>query len=281
MTPPFWSPIMFGNQRQILGFLCDPQHPAFRGFPTDSHSNWQWFELLAQGSALRLKGTAASYRPIVQGIDRPDRNHKLAIIYETKVGKGSLLVCTLDLNRDLDKRPVARQLRRSLLDYAASKNFHPATEIDLETNIPAFCWESFLAGLSPKVTADSEHEGNDAIYAVDNNPETMWHTRWDATATPPPHNLTIELKRPITIKRFIETPRTDCDHGRIAKYRIQISDDGKTWRVVAEGKWPNTGKPQHVSLSQAVRTRFIRLEALREVNGQPWTSVAEFDVVPE
>ena len=89
MTPPFWSPIMFGNQKQILGLLCDPHHPALRDFPTDSHSDWQWFELLFQGAAIRLEGTEANYRPIVQGIDQPDRNHKLALIYETKVGKGA------------------------------------------------------------------------------------------------------------------------------------------------------------------------------------------------
>ena len=279
MTPPFWSPIMFANQRQILGLLCDPQHPAFRNFPTDSHSNWQWFELLAQGSAIRLQGTPATYRPILQGIDRPDRNHKLALIYESKVGRGSLLVCTLDLNRDLDKRPVARQLRRSLLDYAAGPDFHPALEIDWAKDLPAFSRESVLARLAQKVTADSEHENQGAIFAVDNNPETIWHTRWDATGTPLPHNLTIELKEPIDIRGFVQTPRQDCNHGRITKYRIHISNDGKTWQAVAKGVWPDTAQPQRVLLSQPVRARFIRLEALGDASGHNWTSVAEFDVI--
>jgi hypothetical protein len=279
MTPPFWSPIMFSNQRQILGFLCDPKHPAFREFPTDSHSNWQWFELLAQGAAIRLEGTTADYRPILQGIDRPDRNHKLALIYETKAGMGSLLVCTLDLNRDLDKRPIARQLRRSLLDYAASPDFHPVTELDLEKNVPTFSRESVLARLAPKVTADSEHENNWASYAIDNNPNTIWHTRWDATGTPLPHNLTIELKEPLNIAGFVQTPRRDCNHGRITNYRIHISDDGKAWRVAAEGVWPDTDQPQRVVLPKPVRTRFIRLEALGAADGKNWTSVAEFEVL--
>ena len=79
MTPPFWSPIMFSNQKQTLGLLCDPKHPALKNFPTDFHSDWQWFELLFQASAIRLNGTADKYHPIVQAIDRPDRNHKLAL----------------------------------------------------------------------------------------------------------------------------------------------------------------------------------------------------------
>ena len=281
MTPPFWNPIHFPNQRQIFGLLCDPKHPALRCFPNDGHTDWQWYELVAQGAAMRMVDTPADYRPIVQGIDQPGRNHKLALIYETKAGKGSLLVCTLDLERDLDKRPVARQLRRSLLDYAASPDFHPTTEIALEKNNPANSRASVLPMLSPQADADSENENNDAMFAVDNNPDTIWQTRRDGTATPPPHRLTIQWKKAMSIKGFIEIPRQDSDQGRIAKYRICISRDGKGWNTVAEGTWPNSAEPQCVLLPKPLRTNFIRLEALSEVNNKPWVSVAEFDVIPE
>jgi len=74
----------------------------------------------------------------------------------------------------LDKRPVARQLRASLLAYAASSKFNPTTELDLDKNLP-FCGQKpVLALLSPKVTADSENEGSMARFAVDNNPTTLW-----------------------------------------------------------------------------------------------------------
>ena len=54
MTPPFWSPIMFANQKQTLGLLCDPKHPALNDFPNTGHGDWQWFDLLFQASAIRL-----------------------------------------------------------------------------------------------------------------------------------------------------------------------------------------------------------------------------------
>jgi hypothetical protein len=41
------------------------------------------------------------------------------------VGAGKLLVCSADLERDLDKRPAARQLCASLLHYMAGKDFQP------------------------------------------------------------------------------------------------------------------------------------------------------------
>lgn len=280
MSPPFWSPIYFENQKQILGLLCDPKHPALQDFPTDSHSNWQWFELLFQGAAIALEDAPADYRPIVQGIDRPDRAHKLALIYETKVGKGRLLVCTLDLNRDLDKRPVARQLRASLLAYAASSKFNPTTELDLDKNLPMCGQKSVLALLSPKVTADSEQENSGAICAVDNNPTTLWESNKTAAGTPLPHSLTIELKEAIDIKGFVETPRADgFKNGRITKYRLHVSDDGQTWREVAKGEWPDSDLPNRVWLSQPVHTRFIRLEALATAGDGKNTSVAEFDVI--
>lgn len=281
MTPPFWSPIMFANQKQTLGVLCDPKHPALKDFPTDLNSDWQWFELLFQASAIHLNGTAETYRPIVQAIDRPDRNHKLALVYETKVGAGKLLVCTLDLNRDLDKRPVARQLRLSLLQYAASPDFKPTTEIPLDGNIPAFSRESTLARLTPKMSASTEHENFWAINAADNNPDTYWHSNWNPPEPALPHSLVIELKQPLTVGGFLYTPRKDCDHGRIARYRIHASSDGRSWNSIAEGNFENSDKPQTVSLESPTTARFFKLEALQEVRNRNWTSVAEFDIVPK
>ncbi len=42
------------------------------------------------------------------------------MIFEAKVGKGKLLVSSADLENNLEKRIVARQLRKSILDYMAS-----------------------------------------------------------------------------------------------------------------------------------------------------------------
>jgi hypothetical protein len=61
-------------------------------------------------------------------IDNFDRNHKLGLIAETKVGKGSMLICAIDLVTLKDK-PEARQLMHSLLQYTASDAFAPKHEL--------------------------------------------------------------------------------------------------------------------------------------------------------
>jgi hypothetical protein len=159
--PAFWNLQLF-NQIGTLGILCNPHHPALAEFPTEDHSDWQWADLLGNfsaansfstagapesyGESLRraagdvttrskamiLDETPANFRPIVQVIDNQERNVKLGAIFETRVGAGKLLVCALDLDTDLAKRPAARQLRRSLLDYAAGDKFAPADELPFE-----------------------------------------------------------------------------------------------------------------------------------------------------
>jgi hypothetical protein len=68
----------------------------------------------------------------VQVIDDWNRNHKLGLIFEGTVGDGRLLVCSIDLRTDLDKRPVALQMRRSLLDYMRSPAFQPRVPLRVE-----------------------------------------------------------------------------------------------------------------------------------------------------
>ena len=137
----FWNYGMFQKACQDLelkpspgtmGLLMDPRHPALTDFPSESHTNWQWWHLIKNSRAVSLDRAAASYRPIVQVIDNIGRNHKFGLIFEFRVGEGKLLVCTADLLK-LKDRPEAAQLLRSLLAYAGSARFQPAATIDMTT----------------------------------------------------------------------------------------------------------------------------------------------------
>jgi len=133
--PDFWSFAMFakGARSKVvpgsLGFICDPESPLLAHFPTEFHSNWQWWQLTKNCKPIILDETPANYKPLIQTIDNFVRHHKLGMIFETKFGKGSLLVCAIDLLHLQDK-PEARQLYYSILKYVESENFSPATELD-------------------------------------------------------------------------------------------------------------------------------------------------------
>jgi hypothetical protein len=125
----FWNTAWTkGQAPHTLGILCDPRLPALASFPTDSFSNWQWWYPVTHASAMILDGLPADLRPIVQVIDDWTTNRKLALVFEARVGKGRLLVTSIDLEGPgLD--PVRRQLRSSLMRYAGSSQFAPVTEI--------------------------------------------------------------------------------------------------------------------------------------------------------
>jgi hypothetical protein len=133
----FWSP-MFGIAAEkrgstpppgTLGILCDPASPALAGFPTEFHSNWQWWHLVKNSRPIQFDDTPDDYRPTVQVIDNFARNSKLGLIAETKAGKGGMLICAIDLLANQDK-PEARQFLHSLLQYINSKDFAPKAELD-------------------------------------------------------------------------------------------------------------------------------------------------------
>lgn len=131
--PDFWNYGMFKGISEwakkpispgTLGILTNPDHPIFNNFPTDSHTNWQWWSIIKHSNSLVLDRTDSTYRPIVQIVDNLERNHKLGLIFEFEVGKGKLLVCTSRLNQILD-HPEASQLYQSIIDYMKSEAFQP------------------------------------------------------------------------------------------------------------------------------------------------------------
>jgi len=135
----FWSPMFIAAAKKrgakvppgTLGILCDPDAPALVDFPTEFHSNWQWWHLVKNSRPIILDDTPGNYRPTVQVIDNFVRNHKLGLIAETKVGKGKMLICAIDLLGHQDK-PAARQLLHSLLQYTGSRKFAPKAELDAD-----------------------------------------------------------------------------------------------------------------------------------------------------
>jgi hypothetical protein len=129
--PVFWSNGFFNNQPGTMGILCNPAHPALSEFPTAAHAGWQYWQLLEGSHAFILDDLPAGLRPVIQVIDDFHRNHKLGAVIEAAVGKGRLLAVSFDLTSDLDHRPVARQLLRSLIDYAAGDAFRPSQALTI------------------------------------------------------------------------------------------------------------------------------------------------------
>ena len=132
-TTPFWNTAWTEAQPpHTLGILCDPTHPALASFPTHFHSSWQWWELLHGSKCLNLDGLPQIKETLIQVIDDWFTNRRLALALEAEVLGGKLLICSADLETDLANRPVARQLRYSLLTYMKSATFSPSCTLSVD-----------------------------------------------------------------------------------------------------------------------------------------------------
>ncbi len=133
----FWCWPMFHSTPGTMGLLISSEHSALAGFPTATHSDWQWYHLAQAAQPVVLDTLSPTLRPIVQIIDNLERCQRLGLIFEASVGPGRLLVCALDLPALAEKHPEARQLLASLLAYANSELFTPMALIDQASLIAA------------------------------------------------------------------------------------------------------------------------------------------------
>jgi hypothetical protein len=127
-TPDFWCWPMFHNPPGTMGLLIDATHPALAGFPTEFHSNWQWFDIAMASQPVIMNDLPAGSRLIVQAIDNFERCSRLGLISEFTFGKGRLLLVACDLLA-LASNPAPRQLLASLEAYVHSDRFAPAQEL--------------------------------------------------------------------------------------------------------------------------------------------------------
>lgn len=131
------------------------------------------------------------------------------------------------------------------------------------------------------VYADSEeinYPGRAAM-AFDDDPSTIWHTRWSTGTDQYPHEIQVDLRERLNIHKFTYLPRQNGQNGRIKDYELYIGDSKTSWgTAVKKGTFKNNTAPQHIKFSEPVTGRYFRLKALSEVNGGEWTSIAEISI---
>lgn len=107
-----------------MGCCMDPAHPAFREFPTEFHTNWQWWPM-CRGRSMILPEHIA---PIVSGLDCYAHMRKMGLLLEAKVRSGRLMLSSVGLLENM-RHPEVKALYRSILSYMAGPEFAPAQEL--------------------------------------------------------------------------------------------------------------------------------------------------------
>ena len=148
----------------------------------------------------------------------------------------------------------------------------PAMTYDLPLYINKGTWKL--------VSVDSQHSGNEATKAFDNNTSTFWHTEYQGSEPTCPHTIIIDMVKDYEVTAVTYLARQDGNaNGMVKEYEIYLSSDGKTWgTAVATGEFKNTTALQTAKLKTAVTARYLKFVAKSEINGRAWTSAAEIGI---
>jgi len=128
----FWGRGLFPDQLRPMGIYCDPGQPALAQFPTRKYSGWQWYDLLTETFALSLNDLPFDYEPVVYIIDDFNESHRLGVLMEARVGKGRLIISTMNLGKEGERSLAQEQMLKSLMDYAGAENFNPGQSLTMK-----------------------------------------------------------------------------------------------------------------------------------------------------
>ncbi|QBE66801.1 discoidin domain-containing protein [Pseudoduganella lutea] len=273
-VPVFWNRLMNPAWSRMLGLWIDKAHPALAGFPTEDHYDWQWAEVAATARGMNLSSLPRGLQPIVQPIDDWNRNYKLGLLFEARVGNGRLVVSTADLDSDLDQRVVARQLRKSVLDYMGSAAFAPRTALE-----PAAMRASLFDTRVMQKLGATATGWRDAGKAIDGDPNTYALETVRGDAPRPQPALTIAFPAAVPFDGLVLMPRQNHrDHeGDVREWLVQASDDGTTWRDVKRATLGSTFDPQTIRFEK-LSTRWLKLTALSGFGADRASALADVAV---
>lgn len=120
----------------------------------------------------------------------------------------------------------------------------------------------------------------DAEHLIDGNPNTYWHTMYSVTVANYPHWFELDGGAVKTMTGFTYLPRQDSWNGLVKDYRVEVSQDGKTWtQIGSDGTFPKTKALQRVMFNKPVKARYLRFTALHSHDGQDFATCAEFTIL--
>ncbi|MBQ2942535.1 MAG: discoidin domain-containing protein [Clostridia bacterium] len=121
---------------------------------------------------------------------------------------------------------------------------------------------------------------------LDGNPETVWHTNYEAEGATvvkrdkPPFWIEIILPKKEVVTGFEYTPRSDGSHGRLLQYDIYVSDsdDGKLTKIYSGKNSEDSGTTQKVDFGIGMEIKRVYIDIIKS-HGD-YGSMSDFILTP-
>lgn len=280
----YWTAMgLNGGESSAGGLLTNPEHPVFKYFPTDFHSNWQWWELLTKASPMILDEFEAenpwplTYNPLVQMVPSWKLNRKLAVLAEAKVGNGKLMICSMDISTNLSERKVAAWFRYSLLCYLKSNRFNPQTQLTTAMVKSVFTsgTQNNLALLQAKITVSSQQPQHPALNMIDGKKQTYWSSA--IAQNKQAQWVEIDLKKEFLLKGIKYTPVEKATNAqRVNDFKVYGGAQHQQ-KLLLTGTMPNSNETIELLFDKNYPVRYLKFEASPK---QDMVAIAELDIIP-
>lgn len=180
-------------------------------------------------------------------------------------------------NNDTNKQSLMIQLDNTLANIKSSPN---NAEQQMLKNVRSDIAKDGLALPSmytiSAVSSEQDNGDQAAINAIDKDPTTFWHNKWDHSDKNP--YITLKLNKAQTISSLTYLPRQDNNgNGNITSYNVYTSLDGTNFTKVASGTWADDST-QKTATFENTNAQYVKLEVVTGHGG--FASAAEVEVTP-
>jgi beta-galactosidase len=88
----------------------------------------------------------------------------------------------------------------------------------------------------------------------------------------------VDLGKETVVRGLRYTPRQDMNRGRIERYRLELSKDGKIWHAMGgERRFDDGNTARVIEFEKPVRTRYLGLTALSDHGRANHAAIAEIE----
>jgi len=116
-----------------------------------------------------------------------------------------------------------------------------------------------------------------AVFAIDGDTTTYWHTKWKNGKAYPPHWITIKMDTTHIIHGFYFWPRANevASGGNPQNIHIDISQDSTTWKSLGDFVLQNAEGRQNLYLPFGLPARYFKITITQSYTGVYKTYIAE------
>lgn len=200
----FWCWIMFSKSDPCgtLGICPRKDAALWKDFPTSAATDPRWWSLLHGARAVRVTGTGAEV--LLSAIDNIQRNEKLSLLMQAKVGEGALLISTCSTENPKD--PAVNAYLHALLHYLHSGHFLPEGALTKEELLFLFPGERPELAETGAVRSITAGVNQDEAANVLSGDGRSWSTIGSTSEAENYLELSFDQKRRINTVRLLFLP---------------------------------------------------------------------------